>query len=92
MLFVCRRTLRAFSSASDAAASGSDPNQLLAAEPAGEVVENGLLYLATDESGAVRVTADAHTVVSWTLCAPLQIEICTVEATREARGRIFRVA
>jgi UDP-3-O-acyl-N-acetylglucosamine deacetylase len=92
MLFVCRRTLRAFSSASDAAASGSDPNQLIAAEPAGAVVEHGLLYVATDEQGAVRVTADAHTVVSWSLCTALQIEICTVEPAREARGRIFRVA
>lgn len=92
MLFVCRRTLRAFSSASDAAASGSDPNALIAAEPSGEVVERGLLYIATDETGSVRVTADPHTVVAWSLCQALQIEICTVEPTREARGRIFRVA
>lgn len=92
MLFVCRRTLRAFATASDAAAAGSDPNGLIAAEPAGEPVESGLLYIATDEDGAVRVTADPHTVVAWSLCQALQIEICTVEHTREARGRIFRVA
>lgn len=92
MLFVCRRTLRAFSSAADAAASGSDPNQLIAAEPGDEAAENGLLYLATDEEGAVRVTADPHTVVAWSLCDALQIEVCTVQPSREARGRIYRVA
>ena len=92
MLFVCRRTLRAFSNVSDAAAAGSDPNQLIPAEPAGEVVENGLLYIATDNDGAVRVTADAHTVVAWSLCDALQIEICTVEPARAARGRLYSVA
>ncbi|SMF58302.1 hypothetical protein SAMN06265365_10959 [Tistlia consotensis] len=92
MLFVCRRTLRAFSSVSDAVASGSDPNQLIAAEPNGEVTENGLLYLATDQAGALRVTADPHTVVAWSLCDALQIEICTVEPAREARVRLHSVA
>lgn len=92
MLFVCRQTLRAFFTVSDAAASGSDPNGLIAAEPAGEVRENALLYLATDREGLLRVTADPHTVVAWSLCDALQIEICTVEASREARGRLYSVA
>lgn len=92
MLFVCRRTLRAFFSVTDAVASGSDPNGLIAAQPAGEVQENDLLYLATDREGQLRVTADSHTVVAWSLCDTLQIEICTVEASREARGRLYGVA